>query len=241
VWAWLIAFAFLALGALQAVVSAFRSRGRRRRDQAIQALCTQRDMSRVDDAGSPFLPQMLALARPLCRNTFATSDWSLWFSDVSDRSGSSFSSSSFAVLMFSAPGLNIPYVAVARKGAIDVPLGARGHNVQLESIDFTDRFTIQTDDQRAAVMLIDQGMMQWLLDLDQLSFQITGPLVTAIVRQRPMATSSPTEIQLLFQFHDGFGAHIPQLIFTEFPAPNELAAATVQAMRMIPNLLSART
>ena len=80
-----------------------------------------------------------------------------------------------------------------------------------------------------------------LADLDQLSFQITGPLVTAIVRQRPMATSSPTEIQLLFQFHDGFGAHIPQLIFTEFPAPNELAAATVQAMRMIPNLLSART
>ncbi|HYL08903.1 MAG TPA: DUF3137 domain-containing protein [Candidatus Udaeobacter sp.] len=193
----------------------------------------------MDDAASPFLPQMLPLARPACSNTFASSDWSLWFSDVSDRGGSSFSSSSFAVLMFSAPGLNIPYVAVARKGAIDVPLGARGQKVQLESIDFADRFQIQTDDQRAAVMLIDQGMMQWLLDLDQLSFQITGPLVTAIVKQR--ATSSPTEIELLFQFHDGFGAHIPELTFTEFAAPNGLADATVQALRMIPNLLSAGT
>ncbi len=86
-------------------------------------------------------------------------------------------------------------------------------------------------------MLIDQGMMQSLLDLDRVSFQITGPLVTAIVRQRPPTSKSLTELELLLEFHDGFGKRIPKLTLTEFPAPNGLAAATVQAMRMIPNFL----
>jgi Protein of unknown function (DUF3137) len=254
VWLWVIAFSFLGLGAVQALVNAFRFLlavpsiasvfrfgGPLQHERAIQALCTQRGMLRVGDVGSAFLPQMLMLGRPECRNTYATPDWSLWFSEVSDLSKPMFSSNVFAVLMFTVTGLNIPYIAVARRGAIDVPLGARGQSVQLESIEFTDRFQIHTDDQRAAVMLIDQGMMQSLLDLDRVSFQITGPLVTAIVRQRPPTSKSPAELELLLEFHDGFGKRIPELTFTEFPAPNGLAAATVQAMRMIPNLLSSRT
>jgi len=253
VWLWVIAFSFLALGAVQGLVNAFRFLlavpgiasmlrfgGPLQHDRAIQAICTQRGMVRVEDIGA-FVPHMLMLERPACRNTYAAPDWSVWFSEVSDVGKSSFSPNVFAVLMFAAAGLNIPYVAVVRKGAIDVPPGARGQSVQLESIDFTDRFQIHADDRRAAVMLIDPGMMQSLLDLDRVSFQITGPLVTAIVRQRQPTSKSPTELELLLEFHDGFGAHIPELTLTEFPAPNGLAAATVQAMRMIPNLLSPRT
>jgi hypothetical protein len=228
-WEWAIAFAFLGGGAIQAIYNI----ARRKRDQAITAMCTQRGMWRVDDVQSPFLPQMLPLSGAVCRNTFATPDWSLWFSEV----GSRFGPSAFAVLIFGIQELNLPYIGVARKGQVDVPLGARGQTVQLESIDFTDRFQIRADDTRAAVMLIDQGMMQWLLDSDRVSFQVSGPLVSAMVKRRDRNSAQPTELELLFQFHDGFAAHVPQLVHTEFPAPAGFAEAASQAMQMVPNLI----
>ena len=221
-----MAFGFLGLGAIRAIRSIGLSGGRRKHDQSIKALCAQRGMWRVDDGRAPFLPQMLPLVRPVCRNTFATPDLSLWFSEVGENKGAGV----FGVLMFSISGLNLPYIAVSRKGDIDVPLGARGQTVQLESIDFTDRFQIHADDPRAAVMLIDQGMMQWLLDCDRLSFQVTGPLVGAIVKQRHDGAAQPTDLELLLQFHDGFAAHVPQLVRGEFLAPEGNAEAAAQAM-----------
>lgn len=232
-WEWAIAFTFLGGGAARAIYSALRSGGRRTRDQAIAALCSQRGMWPVGDARSPFLPQMLPLVEPRCHNTFATPDWSLWFSEVGDKGPSV-----FAVLMFSVPELNLPYVAVARKGQVAVPLGAHGLAVQLESIDFTERFQIHADDPRAAVMLVDQGMMQWLLDCDRVSFQITGPLVSAIVKRQNEAPAQPAELQLLLQFRDGFAAHVPQLVHGEFPAPAGYAEAASQAMQAFSKLTS---
>jgi hypothetical protein len=234
-WEWAIAFAFLGIGAVRAIYPIVRSGSRRKRDQAIAALCTQRGMSRVEDVRSPFLPQMLRLVEPVCHNTFATPDWSLWFSEVGDHKGASV----FAVLMFGVPELNLPYIGVARKGQVDVPLGARGQTVQLESIDFTDRFQIHADDPRAAVMLIDQGMMQWLLDCDRVSFQVTGPLVSPIVKRRDQDSVQPTELELLLQFHDGFAAHVPQLVRSEYPAPAGHTEAASQAIHMFSNLTSA--
>ena len=232
-WEWAIAFAFLGAGAVQAIYYVARSGSRRRRDQAITAICMQRGMLRVEDVRLPFLPQMLPLAGPVLHNTYATPDMSLWFSDVGDRSGPS----TFAVLMFGIQELNLPYIGVARKGQVDVPLGARGQTVQLESIDFTDRFQIHADDPRAAVMLIDQGMMQWLLDCDRVSFQVSGPLVSAMVKRRDQNSAQPIELELLLQFHDGFAAHVPQLVHTEFPAPAGFAEAAVHAIQSFPNLI----
>ncbi len=140
-WEWAIAFAFLGAGAIQAIYNLARSGSRRKRDQAIAAVCTQRGMWRVDDVRSPFLPQMLPISGAVCHNTFATPDWSLWFSEVRDRKGSS----AFAVLIFGVQELNLPYIGVACKGQVDVPLGARGQTVELESIDFTNRFQIHAD------------------------------------------------------------------------------------------------
>jgi len=234
-WEWAIAFAFLGAGAIQAIYNLARSGSRRKRDQAITAVCTQRGMWRVDDVRSPFLPQTLPISGAVCHNTFATPDWSLWFSEVRDRKGSS----AFAVLIFGVQELNLPYIGVACKGQVDVPLGARGQTVELESIDFTNRFQIHADDPRAAVMLIDQGMMQWLLDCDRVSFQVSGPLVSAMVKRQDRNSAQPTELELLLQFHDGFAAHVPQLVRSEFPAPAGFAEAANQAMHMFPNLTGA--
>src|SRR5690242_990715 len=104
VWLWVIACSFLALGAVQGLVNAFRFLravpgiaaafrfgGPLQHYRAIEALCTQRGMVRVEDVGSAFMPQMLTLERAECRNTYATPDWSLWFSEVSDLSKPMFS------------------------------------------------------------------------------------------------------------------------------------------------------
>ncbi len=88
-------------------------------------------------------------------------------------------------------------------------------------------------------MLIDQGMMQWLLDCDRVSFQVSGPLVSAMVKRQDRNSAQPTELELLLQFHDGFAAHVPQLVRSEFPAPAGFAEAANQAMHMFPNLTGA--
>ena len=229
VWMWAIGLAFLGAGAIQWIYSIARSGRRRKRDQAIAAVCTQHGLGRVEDVGSPLLSRMVPVSEPVCHNTFATPDWAQWFSEVGDRSGSSV----FAVLVFGVDAVNLPNIEVARKGQIDVPLGGHGQTVQLESIDFTDRFQIHTDDPHAAVMLIDQGMMQWLLDCDRVSFQINGPLVTAMLKLRDPHAAQPDELELLFQFHDGFVAHVPNLIRVEFPAPAGYAEAVTQAMHTV--------
>ena len=154
------------------------------------------------------------------QNAFATPDgkppqsWpSLCVTDVSRNLDA------FTVIMFAVVELNLPYIEVDRKGDIDLPIGGQQRSVQLESIDFTDRFDIGAFDPRSAVMLIDQGMMQWLLDCERVSFRIMGPLVTAFVRRRGSTSAEPTELELLFRFHDQFASHIPELVHSEFPAP----------------------
>ena len=240
IWIWVIAFAFLAAGAVQWVVRLFRSGSQRRHDQAIAALCGQRGMLGVSDDRRPMLPQMLAVDAPAYRNTFATSDWSYWFSEVRDgRSGSALITNSpgpFAVLMFAISGLNLPYIAVARKGRLQLPAGGPGQSVGLESIDFTARFWIHAEDIRSAVMLIDQGMMQFLLDCDRVSFQICGPIVYAIVNRVDVYSKQAADLELLLRFHDAFAAHIPELVRTEFPAPPQQAEAALAAMQQLSNL-----
>jgi hypothetical protein len=240
IWEWAIAYAFLAAGVLQGVVALLRSGGRRRHDQAIATLCRQRGMLGVGDARTPILPQMIAVDAPACRNTFAAPDWSIWFSEVSDRRGGSAlitnSPGPFAVLMFAIPGLNLPYIAVARKGRLQLPPGPPGQSVGLESTEFADRFWIRAEDRRSAVMLIDQGMMRFLLDCDRVGFQITGPIVYAIVNRTDVHSKQAADLELLLQFHDAFAAHVPELVRIEFPAPPDQAEAALAAVQAISNV-----
>lgn len=166
------------------------------------------------------------------------STWTSSGVGISDRSGSFFQSDSFAVLMFPIAAVNIPYVMVGRKGDVHLPMASGHQTVQVESIEFTNRFQIQTDDARAALMLIDQGLMQWLLDCDRVSFRVSGPLVTALVKRGRAASSSTTDLNLLLHFYDGFGARVPRIVHDEFQAPMDLGEPTLQAMQMVSNLIS---
>ena len=92
-----------------------------------------------------------------------------------------------------------------------------GQDMRLESIDFDDRFAVRADDRRAAVML-DQGMMQGLLDRDQVSFTQAGDEMRTFVKRQSKTQVEPVELELLFKFGDGFVSRIPTLLRTEYAA-----------------------
>lgn len=240
-WALIVA-GLIAAWTIQAVVNVRRRRAVNHRLVAISEFCGRRGMSQVDDNATMFVPEMIGMPSAVYSNSFATPDWTLWFSEIRDRQDRNAQerANGYGVLLFTADGMNIPYVAVARKGVVNMPayVGGTRQSVGLESIDFNDRFRIQADDPRAAVMLVDLAMMQWLMDLDQVSFQISGPLVRAIVKASPKIEGVPAELDLLFRFRDGFAAHVPQMTFNEYPAQPGMAAAILQAMRMSPDMLS---
>ena len=117
-----------------------------------------------------------------------------------------------------------------------------GNPLTLESIDFDARFMIRAEDRRSAVMLLDEGMMQWLLDCDHVSFEITGDRGQALVKRSSESTyqpglvpgwhlsghseaphgrsrrADPVELELLFKFWDGFVPRLPAILRAEFAA-----------------------
>jgi hypothetical protein len=166
---------------------------------------------------SPFQPIALPIdrTRATYENRFVSPDSSLAVGDASSQDGRN----AFTLMMFPVLDLNLPYLVVARKGDVDISTVTNGQLLQFESIDFDDRFAVRANDRRSAVMLIDQGMMQWLLDCDHVNFQAWGGLVFAFVRRRPPPSSAPVELELLFRFHDGFASHVPEIVHSEFRSP----------------------
>lgn len=214
------------------------------RQQAIAALCGQHGMVanpiNLYAALSAALPMAVPGRMPVYENSFATPDGSLWAADMwvpnGDTQDTQWDPLSF--VSFAVPGVNLPYVSVARKGQ-KIPVFARGTALTLESIDFDERFSITAEDRRSAVMLLDQGMMQWLLDCDQVSFEISGDRGRALMRRSDESTNQPgltpgrlagrsnaahsgsrradpIELELLFKFVDGFGSRLPELVRSEF-------------------------
>jgi hypothetical protein len=217
------------------------------RQQAIAALCQQRgmvpnpvDLSTVLHA---VFPMALPGQMPIYENSFAATDGSLWAADMwtPNQNNQNKEWDSYSMLTFALPGVNLPYVGVTRKGQKNLGF-ARGSPLTLESIDFDERFTIRAEDRRSAVMLLDQGMMQWLLDCDQVTFEITGDRGQAIVRRSSESSyqpglnpgwhlaghssaphsnsrrADPVELELLFKFVDGFGQRVPEQVRSEFAA-----------------------
>ena len=239
------------------------------RQQAIATLCGQRGMvpnpvnlaTVLSDMLPTVMPAQLTVLSssfskviagmlPVFENSFAKPDGSIWAADLwtPKTSSGSFGTSgdrkqweSFSIVSFAVPGVNLPFVAVSRKGE-SAPGLTRGSPLTLESIDFDERFLISAEDRRSAVMLLDQGMMQWLLDCDHVSFEITGDRGRALVRRssessyqpglepgwhlpwQPVAPhpdsrrADPVELELLFKFVDGFASRVPELVRTEFAA-----------------------
>lgn len=173
---------------------------------------------------------------PAFENSFSSPDGSVSSADYWRHEKDTWYA--FSLLTFPMAGLNLPYVAVTRRDFPGVPRGWGPPQVGLESIDFNATFVVKSEDRRAAVMLIDEGMMQWLLDCQQVSFEIVRNRVAALVRRRAEPTSQPglgpqllspghsnprqadpVELELLFKFWDGFVPRVPAMLRTEFSAP----------------------
>jgi hypothetical protein len=188
------------------------------RTLAIAALCARRGFTvgPVHQPGhatvqSPFLFRGLV-------NAFSSADGSVVGGDISR--GDSRNIQFFSVLEFAVAGLNMPRLAALRIGQNSIT-DVWGPVLELESGDFDRQFAVIAKDRRSAVMLLDPGMMQWLIDCERVSFEMIGDRVLAFVdrgAEPPHQPSEPIEFELLFKFYDGFVSRLPSLLRSEYAA-----------------------
>jgi hypothetical protein len=178
------------------------------RRQAIAALCAQRGFVPGLSRPSPDLRGLI--------NPFSSADGKVVVADAVRDSGRDVEA--FALLSSTIDGLNMPRVSVLRIGQRSLTV-AWGPVLELESGDFDRRFAVIAKDRRSAVMLLDPGMIQWLLDCENVSLDMIGDRVLAFVDRAALPAHSPDEpvdYRMLFKFWDGFLPRVPQLLRSEY-------------------------
>ena len=183
----------------------------RARRQAIAALCTGRGLA----PGLVMIPNQILQLRGLI-NPFSSPDGKVVAGDASRSEGKQVAL--FSLLSFTVDGLNMPRIAVLRQRRASL-IDVWGSVLELESGDFDKRFAVIAKDRRSAVMLLDPGMIQWLLDCDNVGFEMIGDRAVAFIDRftRPAhPLAEPVEYQLLFKFWDGFTPRIPSLLRGEY-------------------------
>lgn len=206
----------LVAGVMVVVMSRRLAPLRRARSQAIAAMCGQRGFAPGVPAGAfailgPISPRWLS-------NAFASPEQGAAIADFVRPEGKS--AAFFSLLAFTVAGVNVPFLAVTRRNLGAMMIGGPP-SVELESIDFDQRFTVRAKDRRAAVMLLDPGVMQLLLDCELVNFNMEGDRALAYVNRAFEPRHEPTEpveFEQLFRFWDGFLARMPALVRTEFSA-----------------------
>ena len=126
----------------------------------------------------------------------------------------------FTVIVFDVAGVNMPFMSITRRGVGGASLGGPPA-VELESIDFDERFEVKARDSRSAVMLLDLPMMQLLLDCETVSFDMVGNKVLAHINRAAEPAhqpAEPVEFELLLRFMDGFIGRVPPLLRSEYAA-----------------------
>ncbi|HXN78898.1 MAG TPA: hypothetical protein VN965_09035 [Candidatus Dormibacteraeota bacterium] len=188
------------------------------RTSAIAALCAQRGLT----TGPVHQPGHVTVQNPFLLhglvNAFSSPDGSVVGGDTSR--GDSRHIQFFSVLEFTVAGLNVPRLAALRIGQNSI-IDVWGPVLELESTDFDKQFAVIAKDRRSAVMLLDQGMMQWLIDCELVSFEMIGDRVVAFLdraAEPPHQPSEPVEFELLFKFYDGFVNRVPSLLRSEYAA-----------------------
>ena len=201
------------------VVLAIRA-GRREekaRRQAVATLCAQHGF--VPGAAPGDFPILGALTPELLSNSFSSPDHGVAISDLFRPAGKD--SEYFTILALTVGGVNMPHLALRRRNTGALLLGGPPtlglESVELESIDFDQQFTVKTKDKRRAVMLMDEGMMQLMLDCKQVGFDMLGDKVLAFIGRGP-DPGPPVEFELLLKFSDSFGASVPAILSNEYPA-----------------------
>jgi hypothetical protein len=189
----------------------------RARQQAIAALCAQRGL--VPGAGSGDFAILGRINPRLLSNCFSSPDHGVTISDFIRPAGKS--TQFFTLLSFTVTGLNLPYVAVARRNLLVGPVLGGPPTLEFESTEFDKRFMVKAKDRRSAVMLLDPGMMQWLLDCEDVSFDMVGDKVLAFINRATEPKHQPTEpieFEMLFKFLDGFVPRVAELLRSEYAA-----------------------
>jgi hypothetical protein len=200
------------------VVVADRRSGplQRARHEAIAALCAQHRL--VPGAVPADFPLLGAMLPNWLSNSFSSRDPQVAIADYIRPEGKN--TRLFTVLGFTVPGVNLPFVGVARRDMSGLVIGGPP-TVELESTEFDKRFGVKAKDRRSAVMLLDPAMMQLVLDCEQVNFDMSGDRVLAYVnrfaqpRHKP---AEPVEFEMLFKFLDGFLSRVPELLRTEYAA-----------------------
>jgi hypothetical protein len=213
------------LGCAIVIFVAFRRQAplMRARQQAIAAMCAQRGLVPGTELGDFAL--LGNLNNRQLTNSFSSPDHRIAVADYIRPARKSVEL--FSLLAFTVAGLNMPYVSVTRRDLGILMLGGPP-TVELESIDFDQRFTVRAKDRRSAVMLLDPGVMQLLLDCADVNFDMVGDKALAYVNRAAEAAhrpSEPVELEMLFRFWDGFVVRLPAILRSEYPAaPNEIAS-----------------
>lgn len=137
----------------------------------------------------------------------------------------------FTMVTARFPGINMPHISVTRKGLPGAPVWGQDR-LEVESIAFTQRFTVTAQDNRLGFMLLDLPMIQWILDCADVNFDMFGdglmayvyraeegaPILNRAFELRPLNTDG-SELELLYKFVNGFGQRIPAQLKAEFAAP----------------------
>ena len=132
------------------------------------------------------------------------------------QSGKSSETYSFSTVV-SSLGMEVPQVSVSPRGMIGAlaerSVGAPG--VRFESIDFNDRFDVQSSDDAFAVELIDAQMIETLLALDRGAHVVFGPDSLMVYnRRKPVVEIAP-----IFDATVAVTQRIPRLVRARYGAP----------------------
>jgi hypothetical protein len=189
------------------------------RRQAMAAMCAQRGLVPSGANLSRDFSMLPSMERTGLTNAFSAPDGGAAAADLIRSEGKS--TAFFSVLSFTVAGVNMPTISVQARNLFTAAQVGGMPTLELESDEFDKQFTVRTNDRRSAVMLLDPGMMQWLLDCLQVSFVMTGARVLASVNRATEPShdpSQPVEFKLLFKFWDGFVARVPAILRSEYAA-----------------------
>ncbi len=143
-------------------------------------------------------------------------DYSYVVSDGKNQNTVSFSN------VIATLGMEIPQVTVAPRSAIGAlaerSIGAPG--IRFESIDFNDRFNVQSSSDAFAIELIDAQMIETLLGLDHGFHVVFGPeYLMVYAHRRPVA-----ELAAIFDATSAMAQRIPAIVRSQFADPSPPAA-----------------
>ncbi|HEX9561101.1 MAG TPA: DUF3137 domain-containing protein [Candidatus Dormibacteraeota bacterium] len=187
------------------------------RRQAMAAMCAQRGLVPSGTNLSRDFSMLTGIERRGLMNAFSSPDGGVAAADLIRSEGKS--TAFFSVLSFTVAGVNMPTVSVDPRNVFTRAVVGGETTLELESDEFDKRFVVRAKDRRSAVMLLDPGMMQWLLDCDHVSFVMIGDRVLASINRATEPAhnpSEPVEFELLFKFYDGFMARLPAILRSEY-------------------------